>query len=62
MMLISTFIIFLPAWYLLRPLGNHGLWLAFMLFFAARGITLGLVYLKIERRGGFIAKNRALVV
>lgn len=55
MMLVSTFFIFLPAWYLLRFLGNHGLWLAFMLFFAARGASLALASLKIERSGGFVA-------
>ncbi len=40
-MLIAVFLIYLPSWYLLRPLGNHGLWLALMLFMAARGATLG---------------------
>lgn len=39
-MLVATFACFLPAWYLARPLGNDGLWLAFMVFLAARGITL----------------------
>jgi len=38
-MLLSTFCCFLPAWYLLQPLGNHGLWLALLLFLAARGIS-----------------------
>jgi MATE family multidrug resistance protein len=38
-MLISTLVIFLPGYYLLvGPLGNHGLWLAFMLFQASRGL------------------------
>lgn len=39
-MLFSTFLVFLPAYYLLQPLGNHGLWLSFMFFMAARGITM----------------------
>jgi len=38
-MLIATFCCFIPAWYLLQPLGNHGLWLALLLFLAARGIS-----------------------
>lgn len=38
-MLLSTFCCFIPAWYLLQPLGNHGLWLALLLFLAARGIS-----------------------
>ncbi|MBT8135373.1 MAG: MATE family efflux transporter [Gammaproteobacteria bacterium] len=39
-MLASTFLVFVPAFYLLQPLGNHGLWLAFLLFMAARGLTM----------------------
>lgn len=46
-MLVSTFAVFLPAWYFLQPLGNHGLWLAFMLFMASRGIGMHIFY---ERR------------
>jgi len=38
-MLVSTLIVFIPAYYLLiELLGNHGLWLAFMLFQASRGV------------------------
>jgi len=34
-------LVFLPAYYLLRePLGNNGLWLATMIWLAARGISL----------------------
>ncbi len=44
LMLISTLVVFLPAWYLLQPLGNHGLWLAFMLFMASRGIGMHIGY------------------
>ncbi len=43
-MLVSTVAVFLPAWYLLRPLDNHGLWLAFMLFMASRGIGMHIGY------------------
>ena len=40
-MLISTLLVFLPAYFILEPVfGNHGLWLAFMAFMASRGITL----------------------
>ncbi len=40
-LLISTFVVFLPAYYLLQPmLGNHGLWLAMMLFMISRGLLL----------------------
>ncbi len=43
-MVFSTVIIFLPAWYLLQGLGNHGLWLAFMLFMASRGVGMHFGY------------------
>jgi len=36
----SLLLVFLPAWYGLAGLGNHGLWLAFTLFMAARGIGM----------------------
>ncbi len=39
-MVISTLVVFLPSWYLLQPLGNHGLWLALTLFMASRGIGM----------------------
>jgi len=43
-MVISTVLIFLPAWYAFRFLGNHGLWLAFMLFLASRAIGMHYYY------------------
>jgi MATE family multidrug resistance protein len=46
-MLFSAVAVFLPAWYLLQPLGNDGLWLAFLLFMASRGIGMHLGYRKI---------------
>ena len=45
-MVFSTFAVFLPAWYLTQSFGNHGLWFAFMLFFASRGIGMHVVYKK----------------
>lgn len=39
-MLFSTFTVYLPCWYLLQGLGNHGLWLALMAFFIARALSL----------------------
>jgi len=43
-MVVSALIVFLPAWYVLQPLGNHGLWLAFTLFMASRGIGMHWYY------------------
>ncbi len=43
-MLFSAFVVFIPAWYLLQGFGNHGLWLAFTLFMASRGIGMHIWY------------------
>lgn len=43
-MLISTFFVFLPAWYAFRFLENHGLWLALAMFLASRGIGMHYYY------------------
>ncbi|WP_116368462.1 MATE family efflux transporter [Parahaliea mediterranea] len=48
-MLASMALVYLPVWYLSRGWGNHGLWLAFVLFNAARGTTLYPAY---RRRWG----------
>lgn len=42
--LISTFAVFFPAYYLLEgKLGNHALWIAMLLFMSSRGIYLWIV-------------------
>ena len=43
-MVFSAVGIFLPAWFLLQGFGNHGLWLAFTLFMASRGIGMHIGY------------------
>ncbi|MFT5500585.1 MAG: MATE family multidrug resistance protein [Woeseiaceae bacterium] len=43
-MVISALLVFLPAWYVLRPFGNHGLWLALTIFLASRGIGMHYYY------------------
>ena len=49
MMIISAVIYFVAALGLMPFLGNHGLWLALLISFAARGISLGLKYPALER-------------
>ncbi len=50
-----AFAVFVPcAWLLREPLGNHGLWLAMTLLYVVRGAGLGVIYLGIVRRGGFL--------
>ncbi|WP_043528381.1 MATE family efflux transporter [Litchfieldella xinjiangensis] len=41
--------VYLPAWWLLQPLGNHGLWLSFVLFTLVRSATLSAYYLHYRR-------------
>lgn len=50
-MLVSTFVVFLPAWFLTRSFGNDGLWFAFLLFMASRGIGMHIGYRKKIVRG-----------
>lgn len=43
-MLIATALVFFPAYLVLgRLLGNHGLWLAFIIYMAARGVLMSLM-------------------
>ncbi len=47
-MIFSTFLIFIPAFYLLESVfGNHGVWLAMILFVLARGISQTLLAKKV---------------
>lgn len=42
-MIISAILVFLPMWYFLTPLyANHGLWIAFLCFMIARGVSMTL--------------------
>jgi len=50
-MLLSLGLVYLPVWWLAQPLGNHGLWLAFIAFTLARSVLLGGVFLRDWRRG-----------
>jgi len=48
--MIISLAIYLAAVFALQPvLGNHGLWLAFTIFMAARAVTLAVVYPNVER-------------
>jgi len=45
-MVIATVFCYIPLWYLLRPFGNHGLWLAFFGFFVVRSTAIHIYYIK----------------
>jgi len=53
-MLASAVLVFLPAWYLGQGLHNHGLWLAFTLFMAARGLGMHLWYRRLDVSGALL--------
>ena len=45
-MLVSTFFVFLPTWFVTQSFGNHGLWFALLVFLGSRGIGMHLGYRK----------------
>ncbi|MDR0277105.1 MAG: MATE family efflux transporter [Paucimonas sp.] len=55
-MLLSV-LIALPFAWLARDMGNHGLWAAFLLFMALRGVTLGVMGWRLQRRGGWFVQG-----
>lgn len=57
-MLFSTFGVFMPAWYFTQGLHNHGLWLAFTLFMAARGISMAWMYRRMRSSGDLLNDAR----
>lgn len=38
---IMSLIVYISAWWLFTPLGNHGLWIALLIFNGSRSVTLG---------------------
>ncbi|MCP4273741.1 MAG: MATE family efflux transporter [Gammaproteobacteria bacterium] len=53
-MVLATFLGFIPVWWLLQPLENHGIWLAFHLFMLIRAILLGLTFWRMHKNAEFI--------
>lgn len=47
-MLIAVLFIFMPLWWFLRPLNNHGLWAAFTFFNFSRGLSLAFAYYRLS--------------
>ena len=48
-MIASLAVYLVACWLLIPELGNHGLWFALMIFMAARTLTLGFFYPRLER-------------
>ena len=53
-MVVSLGAVYLPGWFLLQGLANHGLWLAFLAFNGARGVTLWLYFRRLSREGTWL--------
>jgi MATE family multidrug resistance protein len=53
-MVFSSLCVYLPLWYLTRDFGNHGLWLAFAAFNAARGVTLYHYFRQLSNAGAWL--------
>ena len=54
-LMVSSLVFAVAAFTLVPGLGNHGLWLAFLTFMAARGVTLLVIYRREGSGAGFIA-------
>lgn len=48
-MIVSLSIYGAALFFLVEPMGNHGLWLAFSIFMVARGVTLGVLFPRLSR-------------
>lgn len=53
-MLACTLGVFLPLWYVSQGMGNHGLWMAFLVFNFARGVSLGAYYWVYSKQGRWL--------
>jgi len=49
-MVVAVLLVFVPVWFFSRPMGNHGLWLAYLSFLSARSLLMGLLFLHYSRR------------
>jgi MATE family multidrug resistance protein len=50
--MIASLLAFMLAWWVLTPLGNHGLWLAFHAYFVARALSLYVYLPQLKARTG----------
>lgn len=57
--MLMAVVLSLPLGWGLQFLGNHGLWLAFLAFMALRGLSLGALAWRLQRRDGWLAPANA---
>jgi MATE family multidrug resistance protein len=58
-MMLGSLAFYIASFYLLRPFGNSGLWLALLLFLFARGLTLAWRYRKLSALSFPLAQSTA---
>ncbi|TNE75485.1 MAG: MATE family efflux transporter [Gammaproteobacteria bacterium] len=56
-MLVAVLLVFLPVWFFSRPLGNHGLWCAYLSFLAARSLLMGGIFIHYSRHQAWISSK-----
>lgn len=56
-MLMASFLVFFPLWYFSASLGNHGLWLAYLAFLAARSVQMAWLFALFSKRGQWITQT-----
>ena len=56
--MLLTVLLLLPFAWALQGLGNHGLWLTFLLFMFLRSLTLGAFAWHLQRRDRWFAEAR----
>lgn len=57
-MIFSVVCVYLPLWWLTQDWGNHGLWLAMLGLMAARGLSMGWIFLRRIRPGGWFPADQ----
>ena len=53
--MVFSVVLIAPIAWLTQGLGNHGLWLTFMLFMLLRGVSLGIMALRLNRNDGWFS-------
>ncbi|MNL32440.1 DNA-damage-inducible SOS response protein [compost metagenome] len=54
--MLLTVALLVPFAWALQGLGNHGLWLTFLLFMLLRSLTLGAIAWRLRRNDGWFAR------
>lgn len=56
-MLLATFGLFMPLWFFSRPMGNHGLWLAYFSFLTIRSLLMSGMFIHYPRQSFWLSSK-----